>query len=181
MKKILSVLLAAIMAVSVFAVSVIPAVAAPSPTASTAIDSRPQLQVNGKLTKTDITYAVSEGENGAIAATFRYVGEGTLKSWEHNLAVLGFEEGEDYTAVQNKDGSFTITFISAEAKAAFGKDSVIVNAIVDIKDNNGKNTTSNGSSKSPETGIAAAAIAGSVALAGAGIAVLSAVRKKDAE
>ena len=40
---------------------------------------------------------------------------------------------------------------------------------------------SNGSNKSPKTGAAVSAVAASVALAGAGFAVLAASKKKDAE
>lgn len=43
MKKILSILLAAVMTVCVFAVSVVPSLAAQSPTATEAVDAKPQL------------------------------------------------------------------------------------------------------------------------------------------
>lgn len=184
MKKLLSVILAAVMTISVFALSVMPAMAADvqSPTASTAVNKGPITQVNGVNNFKDVVFSKDSNKTGAV--TFTYTGEGTLKGWEENMTALGFTKGEDYTAVQNKDGSFTITFLNEDAIAAFENGDLIVNAIVDM----GNGTTSvtastkkNDSSKSPATGISTAAIAGSVAIMGAGIAVLSATKKRDAE
>lgn len=177
MKKILSVLLAVMMTVSVFAVSAVPAMAAMSPTASTAAPSAPKLEVNGSETTTEITYTPDKNDSNKI--TFEYVGEGTLTGWEENMAALGFAEGTDYTVVENSDGTFTITLISDGAKDAYETGKVVVNALV--KDAPAKTTDKNGSNKSPNTGIATSVIAGSVAVAGAGLAVLSATKKRDAE
>lgn len=181
MKKFLSVLLAAVMTVSVFAISVVPAFAAQSPTATTAEENKPQLEVNGEITKTEVTYKVEDDGEGHISATFRFVGEGRLRDWEDNLKELGFVEGKDYTTANNKDGSYTIVFLSAEAQAAFENNKVVVNAIVDRTGDGSGSTDGNDSSKSPSTGLATAAIAGTIAAAGAGFAVLSASKKKDAE
>lgn len=187
MKKLLSVVLAAIMTVSVFALSVIPAMAEDvtvnSPTASTAVSKKPTLMVNGTVTVTDITYSADRGTITSV--TFTYVGEGTLTGWEHNLEELGLLDGSDYTVTYNEDGSLTIDFISEEANEEWDDGEVVVNALVDF----GEGTTAvtsvttkkNDSSKAPATGMSASLAAGSVAVVCAGIAVLTAAKKKDAE
>ncbi|MCM1114946.1 MAG: hypothetical protein NC397_05565 [Clostridium sp.] len=185
MKKMLSVLLAAIMTVSVCAVSVIPAMAAPSPTATTATNKRPSLEVNGVANNKDISYTPDKDDASSI--TFTYDGEGTITGWENNLDDLGYVEGTDYIATENEDGTYVIDFLNTEALEAFENGDVIVNALVDFDETDAeptkKNETTkkNDSSKAPATGIATSVIAGSVAVAGAGIAVLSATKKRDAE
>lgn len=186
MKKLLSVVLAAIMTVSVFAISVVPAMAADtvnSPTATTAVDNAPTLMVNGVVTVTDITYTVSG--TSVQSVTFRYVGEGTLIGWEHNLQKLGLTESTDYTVVNNADGSLTINFISAAANEDWDNGEVTVNALVDFGDGTTAvqvdTTKANDSSKAPATGISTSLVAGSVAVACAGIAVLAATKKRSAK
>lgn len=186
MKKLLSIILAAIMTVSVFALSAVPAMAADtvnSPTAPVVNFDGITLMVNGVATKTGITYHI-ESVDGNEIITYTYTAEGTLKGWEQNLNALGCVDGVDYTAVQNKDGSFTLSFITDKAKAALSSGDVVVNAIVDT----GKETTKaqgttkkNDSSKAPATGVSSSVAAGSVAVAFAGLAVLAAAKKKDAE
>lgn len=176
MKKFLSVVLAAIMAVSALAVSVVPVMAAETVNSPSAdVEFSPVLLVNGKA-GSGITFYQSEDD--PYTYTFVYDGPGELSGWEHNLQTLGFVSGTDYTATENEDGSLTITFISAAAKAAVDGDSVVVNAIVDMT--GVEDADKNDSTKSPDTGIATSAVAGTVALAMAGLAVLSA-KKKDAE
>lgn len=185
MKKLLSIILAAVMTVSVFALSVVPAMAADtvnSPTAPIAVSKGAVLQVNGVVTKTAITYANSESKNNTVV--FTYVGEGTLKGWENNMESLGFAEGKDFSATMNSDGTYEITFFNDSALACFAKGTLVVNAIVDL----GTGTTAvtvttkkNDSSKAPATGISTSVVAGSVAVAFAGAAVLAATKKKDAE
>lgn len=181
MKKILSFVMAAIMTVSVFAMSVVPAMAATvnSPTASTAVNKKPTLQVNGVVTETDIIYSPDKTNPKSI--TFTYVGEGTLTGWEENLEDLGLAEGTDYTLSYNEDGSLTITFISAEAIADYDNGNVIVNALVDFGTDATTTTKKNNSSKAPATGMSSALAASGIAIACAGIATLTAAKKKDAE
>lgn len=177
MKKFLSVVLAAIMAVSAFAVSVVPAMAAETVNSPSAdVEFSPVLLVNGSTSYLGVTFYQSEED--PYTYTFVYDGQGDLTGWEYNLQTLGFVSGTDYVATENEDGSLTITFISAEAKAALEGDNVTVNAVVDMT--GVEDTDKNDSSKSPDTGIATSAVAGTVALAMAGLAVLSA-KKKDAE
>ncbi|MGN1123562.1 MAG: hypothetical protein ACI4RR_04405 [Eubacterium sp.] len=187
MKKLLSIFIAAIMAVSMCAISALPAIAAPtvnSPVAPTLKDDSVITKVNGDNSQ-DITYKPS-GTN-ANEITFTYDGEGDLTGWEDNLEALGLVAGTDYTAVKNSDGSYTITFITTKAIDAWNAGSVVVNALVDFEDDvtvedvDDETTKKNSSSKSPKTGISSAAVAGSIALAGAGIAVVAAAKKKDAE
>ncbi len=185
MKKLLTIMLAAVMAVSTFALSALPVMAADdvlSPTASTAVDKKPTLQVNGVTTTTDVTYAVDPENPNVI--TFTYVGEGNLTGWETNLDSLGLVEGEDYELTENEDGSLTLTLISDAAIEAWKNGEIVVDAIVEFDEDEpttAGTTKANGSSKSPSTGASTAVVAGTVAAAGAGIAVLAALKKRDAE
>lgn len=178
MKKLLSVLLAVMMTVSVCAITAIPAIAAESPTASQPSNNGPTTQVNGSNNDKDVHYTPDPNNSSEI--TFEYTGDGTLTGWNDNLDDLGLVEGTDYTKVENPDGTLTITFLTQAAKDMFDNGDVVVNALVkfDTTTTTGK---PNGSSTSPATGVTTSIIAGSVAVAGAGIAVLAATKKKDAE
>lgn len=181
MKKVISLILSAIMAVSALVVTAMPAFAAgtvKSPTATTAASKKPTLEVNGKVTTTDINYTPDADNSNKI--TFVYTGDGILVGWEENLEELGLVEGTDYTVTYNEDGSLTIDFISDAAIDFWNNGEVAVNALVEFE-NETTTGKSNGSNKSPTTGAAASAVAASVALAGAGFAVLAASKKKDAE
>lgn len=181
MKKFLSVMLAAIMAVSAFAVSVIPAMAAPSPVATTATNKGPTTTVNGATNTTDVTFTPDPNNSSKI--DFEYTGEGTVEGWSNNLTEIGFVEGTDFTAVENADGTYSITFLNDEAKKAFDDGKVVVDVQVKFATTTttAGTTKKNDSSKSPSTGVATSVIAGSIAVAGAGIAVLSVTKKRDAE
>ena len=175
------------MAISMFAVSV-PAMAenVSSPAAVTIADGKVKTTVNGKE-RQGVTYKINASKPNEV--TFTYNGKGTLKSWSDNLSSLGLVEGTDYTITVNKDGSETISFISRKAVTAWNNGSVVVNAVVDFdeattkasKESKEKTTKAkkNTSSKSPATGASSAVLAGGVAAAGAGIAVLAAMKKKE--
>ncbi len=180
MRKLLAIAMAAIMSVSVLSVAVVPAMAAVSSPAPIIIDddAEPELEVNGQTTTTDITYSPDENDHTII--TFVYTGDGELIGWEDNLKNLGLTEGTDYTAVMNPDKSYTIHLMSNEAIQDWNDGKVIVNAIVEFPEPQ-PTTKKDGSSKSPKTGADTAIVAGAVALAGAGFAVLGATKKKDAE
>lgn len=185
MKKLLSVVLAVVMTACVLTISAMPAMAANvnSPTASTAVKKGPTIQVNGKNDSSDVHYTANPA--GSYNITFTYDGEsGTLVGWDENMEELGFIQGTDYTIKYNNDGSLTINFISADAQNAFDNGDVIVEAIVEF-DEEGDDTISttkkkNDSSTSPATGAATTVVAGAIATACAGFAVLSA-KKRDAE
>lgn len=184
MKKIISVIVATMMAISMFAVTV-PAMAenVSSPAAVTIADGKVKTTVNGKE-RQGVTYKINVSKPNEV--TFTYNGKGTLKSWSDNLSSLGLVEGTDYTITVNKDGSETISFISQKAITAWNNGSVVVNAVVDFDETTTKaskeKTTKakkNSSSKSPATGASSTVLAGGVAAAGAGIAVLAAMKKKE--
>ncbi len=182
MKKIISVIVATMMVISMFAVSV-PAMAenVSSPAAVTIADGKVKTTVNGKE-RQGVTYEINVSKPNEV--TFTYNGEGTFKSWSDNLSELGLVKGTDYTITVNKDGSETISFISQKAITAWNNGSVVVNAVVDFDEATTKSekTTKakkNSSSKSPATGASSAVLAGGVATVGAGIAVLAAMKKKE--
>ncbi|MDD6727843.1 MAG: hypothetical protein PUE08_01290 [Eubacteriales bacterium] len=187
MKKLLSIVLSAIMAVTMCTAAALPAFAADpvkSPTAATLIDGKVTPTVNGE-NKQGVIYGPSSTNSNEV--TFRYDGEGTLIGWETNLLDLGLVSGTDFTLVNNDDGSMTVTFISQNAIGKWNDGMVKVNALVDFDEEEPteeepeeEETTKNESSKSPSTGASTVAAA-SIAAAGAGIAVLAAVKKRDAE
>lgn len=181
MKKFLSVVMAAIMAVSMLAVSVVPAMAATvnSPIGVPVIDNRPGLEVNGVATTTDITFeADTENANKIV---FTYKGDGALTGWEDNLSALGLVDGVDYTVAYNDDGTMTIEFLTQDAVDAWNNGEITINALVDNAEAPTNPTKPNNSGKAPATGVATSVVAGSVAVACAGVAVLAATKKRDAE
>ncbi|MCH5315415.1 MAG: hypothetical protein J1E81_05830 [Eubacterium sp.] len=185
MKKLIVMVLSLVMVLTTMAVYTVPAMAKDaviSPTATTATEKKkPSLHVNGSNADGDITF--TEDPNNPNRVTFEYTGDGTVKDWEDNLAdELGFIEGTDYTAVINDDMTYTITFISEDAIAAWNNGLVWVNAIVEYDDDTTSTTgKKDHSNKSPSTGAPTSAIAATVAVAGAGFAVLAATKKRDAE
>lgn len=189
MKKLLSIILSAIMAVSMCTAFALPVLAADvkSPTAATLQNDKATVTVNGE-NKQGVVYSPSSTNPNEI--TFKYDGDGTLTGWENNLAALGLVEGTDFKLAQNADGSLTITFISQNAIAQWNAGKVCINALIDseeetseevIDEEEEETTKKNASSKSPSTGASTAVLAGSIAAAGAGIAVLAASKKRDAE
>lgn len=156
--------------------------------------ANPSTQLNGETNDTNITF--TQDPENPYSILFEYNGDGTLVGWEHNLDKLGYVEGKDYTVVENADGSLTITFVSEDAKESLRVKDVVVNAIVEFGE--GQETTDtvtdsatgttgtttgttnkNDSAKAPATGLATSAVAGSIALAAAGFAVLSAKKKEE--
>ncbi len=141
MKKIISLVVATMMAVSMMAVSALPAMAADnvsSPTAAVLQQGKAQTTVNGE-TKQGVTYTVDTTK--ARKVTFSYNGEGTFKSWSDNLGSLGLAEGTDYTKATNADNSIVITFISQKAITAWNEGKVVVNAIVEFATTTAASTT----------------------------------------
>lgn len=179
MKKLLAVLIAVMMSVSVFAVAAVPAFAVESPTATTAKPKGPVITINGNNDNGEVRF--TPDPNDPYTITFEYDGDGTLIGWDENCNNLGLVEGTDYTRTDNANGTMTLKFVSDKAKADYDNGDVIVNAIVKYPEQTSATTKKNESPKSPGTGIAASVIAGTVAVAGAGFAVLSATKKKDAE
>ena len=173
MKKLVSVLLSIMMVVAVGAMSVVPAMAANS--SNITVGSGDQKftasgAVNGQPTTSDVTIKVSDSDSYEVR--FDYVGKEEFLRWE----IVGLEEGE-YTIVK-KEGTTLIIKVNpsvAEAKREF-----TANAITKKSANSGsitKPSTGNTdkSGTSPSTG---ASVAG-VAVAGAGVALLTALKTKD--
>lgn len=175
MKKLLSVLLAAMMAFAAVSVTTISAFAADTNVSSpetTVLTIEKIGYVNGVASKL-VTY--SAAENDPTQITFTYTGSGKLVGWEFPELT----EDKEYEVVSEEGNSITVQLINGYT----GR--VIANAIVEENGTTGtaevtEATTAkkSESSESPATGSAAAA---GIALAGAGAAVLIALRKKDAE
>lgn len=177
MKKLLSVLLATMMAFAAVTVTTISAFAADTSVASpetTVVTIEKIGYVNGAPSKL-VTY--SADENDPTCITFTYTGTGRLIGWEFPELT----EDKEYEVVSEEGNSITVQLINGYT----GR--VIANAIVEENGTTGaseettaEETTAkkSESSESPATGSAAAA---GIALAGAGAAVLIALRKKDAE
>ena len=151
MKKVISVLLSLVMLVSVSALSVSAFAATVSSQQTTAAENKKTVEVNGSTTK-DVTY--KEDPNDPATITFTYNGSGTLKDWEFE----GLQEGVDYVIVSEDGNSITIQLLRDV--------DIVANAIV----------KKGGSGKSPNTG---AATATGLVAAGAGAAILLALRKKE--
>lgn len=169
MKKLISVLLSIMMAVAVGAMSVVPAMAATS--SNITVGSGDQTftasgAVNGQLTTSDVTIKVSDSDSYEVR--FDYVGKDEFIGWE----IIGLEEGE-YTIVK-KEG--TTLIIKVDPSVAATKREFTANAITKKSANSGSTTgNTDKSGTSPSTG---ASVAG-VAVAGAGVALLTALKKKD--
>lgn len=167
MKKLLSVILAVVM---VMAISVSSSVAMAAGTvgsiqSTTKKTPTPSGQVNGQVSP-DVSYEKDPSNPNQL--TFTYEGDGDLEGWEFP----GLTEGVDYEIVSEEGNSITIRLIN-------GYDGeVIANAIVKFAD--GETTTkkvsTNKKPTSPKTGVVSAAGLG---VAGAGAAILIAMKKKD--
>lgn len=169
MKKLVSVLLSIMMVVAVGAMSIVPAMAATS--SNITVGSGDQTftasgAVNGQPTTSDVTIKVSDSDSYEVR--FDYVGKDEFIGWE----IIGLEEGE-YTIVK-KEG--TTLIIKVDPSVAATKREFTANAITKKSSNSGSTTgNTDKSGTSPSTG---ASVAG-VAVAGAGVALLAALKKKD--
>lgn len=167
MKKLISVVLSVIMAVSFMAVASIPAMAAQSPQSTTharVIGG----SVNGSSSN-DITYIVDANDPNQI--TFTYNGKNQVSSWDFP----GLELGVDYEIVSQDGNTITIRLLNDEID-------VVANATVDFEgeeDTTKKPGKTDDGNTSPNTGAMTAA---GIAVAGAGVAILAALKKdEDAE
>lgn len=171
MKKILSIVLSVVMAASVCTMAVIPAMAkiVASPESTTKATSI-SVSVNGGAS-TDVTYRIDSTDPSII--TFTYDGDGNLIGWEFK----GLVEGVDYVIIDEDATSITIKLLNTDAD-------VIANAIVEekndepTKEQTTETTTvkdkDNGNT-SPATGVAMSG----VLVAGAGVAMLTVLKRKN--
>lgn len=124
-----------------------------------------KVEVNGAPSK-DVTY--DAGASNPYKLKFSYNGKGTLIGWEFP----GMNEGTDFEILSEEGNSIEI-LVSASYD-----DEVIANAIVkfDAEESTTKKPASNSGATSPETGVLTATGLG---VAGAGAAILLAIKKKD--
>ena len=174
MKKLLSIVLSAVMLISVGALSL-------NAFAATAIvgsqeDVPGQIniipEVNGKTSK-DVEYDRDEDNDRVI--TFTYKGKGKFIRWDFP----GMVEGRDYEILSG--GSDSSNPITIKVYPSYTGE-VIANAIVEEEESttaSSQTTKQNKDKVSPETGAVAAT---GIAAMGAGVAILAAAKKKnDAE
>lgn len=173
MKKLVSILLSIMMVAAVGAMSVVPAMAAVSSnitvgsgdqkfTASGAVNGQP-------ASDEDVTIKVDE--NNPYDVKFNYVGKDEFVRWE----IIGLDDDE-YTIIK-KDGTTLIIRVNpsvAAEKREFTANAITKKSSTSDTTKPSKDNTDKGS-KSPSTG---ASVAG-VAVAGAGVALLTALKKKD--
>lgn len=170
MKKALSVILSVMMVVAacVCTSSVVFAADNVGSIETTARSLDVSVEVNGVVSK-DITYDTEKSNPNKIE--FTYDGEGELIGWEFP----GMIEGTDFEIISEEGDSITIL-----VDASY-EDEVVANAIVKFAsgETTTKKVSANDTATSPETGVFAATGLG---VAGAGAAVLLAIKKKnDAE
>ena len=165
MKKFISIILSVMMVLSLGALSVMPVMAA---TVSSEEPVNPGVvsgQVNGQNSN-DVTFVVSPAN--PMEFTFTYGGNYEFLGWEFN----GLETG-DYTVVSENGKTITIQLTASGATKNF-----VANAKVNAPAPTPTPTPTpdkDDTSKSPSTGVAM----GGIAVAGAGIAMLAALKKKD--
>ena len=167
MKKLISIILSVMMVLSLGALSVMPVMAA---TVSSEEPVNPGVvsgQVNGQNSN-DVTFVISPAN--PMEYTFTYGGNYEFLGWEFN----GLETG-DYNVVSENGKTITIQLTASGANKSF-----VANAKVNVPTTPTTPTTpSTGdkdtSGKSPSTGVAI----GGIAVAGAGVAMLAALKKRN--
>ena len=167
MKKLISVILSVMMVLSLGALSVMPVMAATVNSEEPVNPGVVSGQVNGQNSN-DVTFVISPAN--PMEYTFTYGGNYAFLGWEFN----GLEAG-DYTVVSDNGKTITIQLTASGANKDF-----VANAKVNAPTTPTTPTTpSTGdkdtSGKSPSTGVAI----GGIAVAGAGVAMLAALKKRD--
>lgn len=168
MKKLISVLLSAVMMICACSLSALPVMAAyvgsietTTKTILIEVTVDGEESVHGKYHTTDNP----EEKGYEVEIEFTYDGDAPLKYWE----VPGLTEGEDYVIVSQEGNKIVIGIIDEDV------DYILANAVT----GDTKSSTSakvNTDRKSPNTGAGAFAVA--LSAAGAGASVLCALRKK---
>lgn len=171
MKKILSILLAAMLAFSALGATSVMAYAASNTVRSpesTTRDNDKIGQVNGKVSD-DVDFETDAKDPTKI--TFTYTGSGDLNDW----TFPGMTEGKDYKIVSQDGNTITIQLINDYEGEVIGNAQVTFTSETTTK----KAPKPDNGNDSPQTG---ATVATGLALAGAGAAVLAVLKKKqDAE
>lgn len=165
MKKLLAIVLSALMAVSVLGASSIVFAADINGSPETVTQSATiKVEVNGSSSD-DVIYEKDPTDPTKIKIT--YTGKGTVTGWEFLPDSL--VEGVDYVILEQDGNSITIQLLDYDGE-------ITVNAIVEFDEEESTQTTKKSDkNKSPKTGAAATGLA----VAGAGVAILTALKKKD--
>ena len=174
MKKLLAIILSIVMVTAVGMLSV-PVYAAVGSIETTEPITKNKIipQVNGEDSG-DVNYEwISENPK---QIKFTYDGDGTLEDWDFG----DLEEGVDFKIIAADDNSITIELLDASYNG-----DIIANAIVDEEEEESTTETTtqadtttkqDNNPTSPKTGAAAAA---GIAAMGAGVAILTALKKKE--
>lgn len=164
MKKLISVILSVMMVLSLGAISVMPVMAATVNSEEPVNPGVVSGQVNGQNSN-DVTFVVSPAN--PMEYTFTYGGNYEFLGWEFN----GLETG-DYTVVSENGKTITIQLTASGANKDFVANAKVKAPTTPTKPSTGDKDTSG---KSPSTGVAI----GGIAVAGAGVAMLAALKKRD--
>lgn len=190
MKKLISVLISVIAAVSVCAAFAVPASAAIhvySPQGVAIMHSANDPLLNGQPTTQVSGAQVSAGSNQLV---FTYSGTAMLSGWnliDSNGNAIALSAVSDACRIVSQEGN-TLTIEILDWDAFESPDGYTVNVLVETEGTEGttsgqttETTTVNkdDSATSPDTGVSVAAAA--VCAAGAGAAILALSKKKDAE
>lgn len=184
MKKVISVLISVIAAVSVCAAFAVPASAAIhvySPQGVAIVHSANDPLLNGKPSTQVSGSQVSAGSNQLV---FTYSGIATLSDWnliDKDGKAVDLSAVSSACKVISQDGN-TLVIEVLDWSAFESPDGYTVNALAEVEGTTSGETTTvdkDDSATSPDTGVSVAAAA--VCAAGAGAAILALTKKKDAE
>lgn len=183
MKKVISVLISVIAAVSVCAAFAVPASAAIhvySPQGVAVVHTANDPLLNGKPTTQVSGSQVSAGSNQLV---FTYSGTAALSGWnliDKDGKAVDLSSVSSVCKVISQDGK-TLVIEVLDWSAFESPDGYTVNALAAEGTTSGETTTvdKDNSATSPDTGVSVAAAA--VCAAGAGAAILALTKKKDAE
>ncbi|MGN0531774.1 MAG: hypothetical protein ACI4IN_03150 [Eubacterium sp.] len=173
MKKFISIIMSMIIAASVCSMAVLPVMAK---TVASPSDIEQEITIKVQVNNSDTKEVVYDRDSDQI--TFTYTGDGNITGWEFPGMVLGV----DYEIVAESDDhkSITIELLKDEEGNYIYDGVVTARALVEDEastepskpstDNKDKDSTS------PKTGAVSAA---GIAVAGAGVAILAALKKRD--
>ncbi len=171
MKKLVAIILSLVMLVSVNVASITAyAVVGSQETVTKDPHNKIIPQVNGK-NDGDVTWEWLSDDPKQIK--FTYEGDGDLEDWEFG----DLEEGVDYKVIAQDGASITIELMDTSYSGDIVANAIVAEEEEEETTTNANTTTKKNESKtSPKTGAAAAA---GVAAMGAGVAILSALKKKE--
>lgn len=174
MKKFISVIMSMIIAASVCSMAVLPVMAK---TVASPSDIEQEITIKVQVNNSSTTEVVYDRDGDQI--TFNYTGDGNITGWEFPGMVLGV----DYEIVAESDDhkSVTIELLKDEEGNYIYDGVVTARALVEeeaatTKPSKPSTANTDKDSTSPKTGAVSAA---GIAVAGAGVAILAALKKRD--